>query len=360
MKKIFEVFLGVLTAFGGFVDIGDIVANSETGARFRMSLAWAVIVGVIGIVLYAEMCGRVATVAKRPVFDLVRERLGARAAMLNLLSSFFLNFLTLIAELAGMALVIQLVTGVTYLAWIVPAAVLIWFVIWKVPFSVMEKVFGLTGLALLVMVVALWKLHPVWGDISHQVTHPAVPKGEGLPTYFYFAIALLGAAMTPYEVFFFSSGAVEEGWTPRDLNINRANVYIGFPLGGALTLVLMALSGVVFFPRMIRVDTLGQSALPVSLGLGRIGLAVMLVGMFAAIASAALETALSSGYVVAQYFGWQWGTFVRPKEAPRFHLVVIVSMILAVIAGLTTIDPIKVTELSLVLAAAALPLTYFP
>jgi len=35
-------------------------------------------------------------------------------------------------------------------------------------------------------------------------------------------------------------------------------------------------------------------------------------------------------------------------------------MMLAVIVGLTTIDPIKVTELSLVLAAAALPLTYFP
>jgi len=39
MKKILGVTLGVLTAMGGFVDIGDIVANSETGARFGMSLA---------------------------------------------------------------------------------------------------------------------------------------------------------------------------------------------------------------------------------------------------------------------------------------------------------------------------------
>src|SRR5438552_17065718 len=177
-----------------------------------MSLAWAVVVGVIGIVIYAEMCGRVATVAKRPVFDLVRERLGARMAMVNLLSSFFLNFLTLIAEVAGMAVVVQLVTGVNYLAWIVPAAVLVWFVIWKIPFSIIEKAFGLTGLALLVMAVALWKMHPVWSGLAHQATLPSVPSGEGLPTYFYFAIALLGAAMTPYEVFFFSSGAVEDGW----------------------------------------------------------------------------------------------------------------------------------------------------
>ena len=70
MKKVFGVTLGVLTALGGFMDMGDIVANAATGARFRMSLAWAVLVGVGGIVVYAEMAGRVATVSDRPVFDL--------------------------------------------------------------------------------------------------------------------------------------------------------------------------------------------------------------------------------------------------------------------------------------------------
>ena len=63
MKRLFSVALGILTAIGGFVDIGDIVANSETGARFGMSLAWVVVVGVIGICLFAEMAGRVATVS---------------------------------------------------------------------------------------------------------------------------------------------------------------------------------------------------------------------------------------------------------------------------------------------------------
>src|SRR6187431_2160102 len=99
-KQVLEIFLGILTAFGGFVDMGDIVANAETGARFGMSLAWAVVLGVIGIVLYAEMSGRVAAVSKRPVFDIVRERMGARMALVNLIASFSINFLTLMAELA--------------------------------------------------------------------------------------------------------------------------------------------------------------------------------------------------------------------------------------------------------------------
>ena len=49
MKKIFGVALGILTAIGGFVDIGDLVTNAVVGSRFGLSLGWAVVVGVIGI-----------------------------------------------------------------------------------------------------------------------------------------------------------------------------------------------------------------------------------------------------------------------------------------------------------------------
>jgi len=37
-----------------------------------------------------------------------------------------------------------------------------------------------------------------------------------------------------------------------------------------------------------------------------------------------------------------------------------VSIALGALLGLTTVEPIKVTEYSIVLSAAALPLTYFP
>jgi Mn2+/Fe2+ NRAMP family transporter len=76
MKKVFSVALGVLTAIGGFVDIGDLVTNAQVGARLGLSLAWVVIVGVLGICVFAEMSGRVAAVSGRATFDLVRERLG--------------------------------------------------------------------------------------------------------------------------------------------------------------------------------------------------------------------------------------------------------------------------------------------
>jgi len=360
VKRYLQVTLGILTAIGGFVDIGDLVASSVTGARYRMGLAWAVVVGVIGIILYAEMAGRVAALTKRATFDLVRERLGPRMAMANLGASVFVTFLTLVAEIAGIGLALELATSINYLLWLPVAGALVWIAFWRMKFENLERVFGLLGLALVVFAVAVWRAHPDWSNLVHGATHPVVPHGEGHATYFYYAIALFGSAMTPYEVFFFSSGGVEEKWDRSDLNINRANVYIGFPLGAILSLAIMAAAALVLAPRHIGVSHLSQAGLPVAIIVGKTGLIVAILGFFAATFGAAVETGLSIGYTISQYFGWQWGKLVKPTDAPRFHATVLFGIILAAAIGLTSVDPIKVTEYSIVFSAVALPLTYFP
>ena len=105
----------------------------------------------------------------------------------------------------------------------------------------------------------------------------------------------------------------------------RLNVFIGFPLGGLLSLAIAGCTAVVFGPLDASVDTLGQVGLPVAVALGKIGLAIAIIGFVAATLGAACETGLSTGYSIAQYFGWQWGKYVRPpagralpqRAAPR-------------------------------------------
>src|SRR5690349_11999541 len=208
MKRLLAVALGILTAIGGFVDIGDIVANSEAGARFGVRHAWVLVVGVLGICTYAEMCGRVTAVSGRPVFDLVRERLGPKVGLANLAGSLFVTVLTLGAELGGVGLALQLATSVHYLLWVPVVGFVLWVALWRVKFNTLENVFGLLGLALIVFVVAYFRLHPHTGDLWHQASHPGPPHGEDWGTYWFFAVALFASALTPYEVFFFSSGGV--------------------------------------------------------------------------------------------------------------------------------------------------------
>jgi Mn2+/Fe2+ NRAMP family transporter len=360
VKKFFGVALGILTAIGGFVDIGDLVTNAQVGARFGLSLAWITIGGVVGICVFAEMSGRVAAVSGRATFDLVRERLGPRVGLLNLIASMAVTMLTFIAEIGGVALALELITSVNEVLIVPAVGLIVWLILWRARFSVMENVLGLLGLALVVFAVALVDLGPDWGHLTHQWVTAAKPGDEAWSTWWYYAVALFGAAMTPYEVFFFSSGGVEEKWTEKDLGVMRANVLIGFPLGGLLSLSIAACAATVLAPQSITVDTLGQVGLPVAVALGKVGLGFAILGFVAATLGAACETGLSTGYSIAQYFGWQWGKYVRPDVAARFHLVLLGSTLLAVAILLTTVDPVLVTEISVVFSAVALPLTYFP
>jgi Mn2+/Fe2+ NRAMP family transporter len=360
MAKLFSVALGILTAIGGFLDIGDLVTNAVVGSRFGLALAWVVPVGVLGICLYANMAGRVAAISGRATFEIIRERLGPKAAASNLSASFLINLMTLTAEIGGVALALQLATDVGRMMWIPVAAFAVWVVIWRVKFSIMENVTGLLGLCLIVFAVSVFALHPNWGDLIHQATAPIIPEQESSATYWYYAVALFGAAMTPYEVFFFSSGAVEEHWTRKDLGTSRLNVMIGFPLGGILSIAIAAGAAIVLLPNQIEVTSLSQTVMPVVAAGGKLALAFVIVGIVAATFGAALETTLSGGYILAQFLGWTWGKFRRPAEAARFHVVIFVTIIVGSAVLFTGVDPILATEYSVVFSAIALPLTYLP
>jgi Mn2+/Fe2+ NRAMP family transporter len=271
-----------------------------------------------------------------------------------------INLLTLTAEIGGVALALQLATSVDPLLWIPVVAFGVWAVVWRARFALLENVTGLLGLTLLVFAVALFMLAPDWGQLAGQALQPGPPQGEPIATYWFFAVALFGAAMTPYEVFFFSSGAIEERWTVKDLATSRLNVLVGFPLGGLLSVAIAACAAVVLLPASIDVTSLSQVVLPVAQAGGKVALAFVIVGILAATFGAALETTLSSGYTLAQYFGWSWGKFRRPAKAARFHLSMIICLFIAIAILATGVDPILVTEYSVVFSAVALPLTYLP
>jgi Mn2+/Fe2+ NRAMP family transporter len=358
VNKIFGVALGILAAIGGFVDIGDLVFNVAAGATFGYQLLWVVVIGVIGIITYSEMCGRVAAVSGKAVFDAVRERVGFKAGLITLISAEIVNAMTLTAEVGGVAICLQLLSGLPYRLLIPLAAIVLAIVVWVLNFDWIERIFGYGGLCLLVFAVAAVKLHPDWGSVGHGFV-PHVDTGNKL-LYAYFAVGLLGAAMTPYEVYFYSSGAVEEGWSVKDLGLNRLNATVGYGLGGFLSFALMITGGALFLGKGVDPSTLGSIALGAQVPLGQIGLLLALVGILFAVAGASIDTLFSGAYDLAQFCGWEWGRHKHPAGAPRFTLAWIVLLVLATLAVMTGVDAVKLTEFAVIFSVVALPLTYLP
>lgn len=359
--KWLEILLGVMTSLGGFVDIGELVFMAQAGATFGYSLLWVIALGTIGIIVYSEMCGRIAAVARQPVFVVIRQRMGKRVGFVVWLASTIVNVATCAGEIGGVAVVLKLLLGAG--GWWLPLAVagVLIFLIAVLPFKWIERTFGLAGLTMIVFFVAFAAIHPEWHKIGRDLL-PNLPSlsGHEWLLYTYMIVGIMSSVMMPYEVYFYSSGGIEDGWKPDDLKINRTNTIVGFTLGSMLAMAILVLGADVFGPRAIDPDTVGSSALLVGVPLGSTGVVLALIGMLAAIAGAAVETSLAGAYNFAQYFGFKWGRSRPLRETKRFDAAWMVIFLFAGIVMATGIDPILIVELSVMLAVLCLPFTYLP
>ena len=104
--------------------------------------------------MYMEMCGRVAVVAHEPVFALVRDRFGFRFGLVVLIASNLLNLATCAAELGGIAIILQLLTGWDEKLLLLTAAIILGVIVFAFKFQWIERTFGLAGVTMTIFAVS--------------------------------------------------------------------------------------------------------------------------------------------------------------------------------------------------------------
>jgi manganese transport protein len=356
VKALLSVALGVIAAIGGFVDIGDLVFNAQAGSAVGYPALWAVPVGVVGIMVFAEMSGRIVAVAQKPNFVLVKERYHPRLSTFTLVASLVLTVLTLGAELGGIGFVLNYFFDVSVSFFILVAVIAAAAAMYFLPFGGIERIFGYLGLALFVYFAASIKLDPDWGELGRGF----VPEAHSAAVYWYFVVGLIAAALMPYEIYFYSSGAVEEQWDETDMKVNRANAFLGFGLGGILAVSILVASTQVLKPAGITPDSVGTVGLVAEVPYGELGLILAFVGILFAVGGATIDTAFSAAYNLAQHQGWKWGKRFRLLDEPRFTLSLAGFLLVGFAVAQTGVDPVSLTEYAVIFSIPVLPLTYLP
>jgi manganese transport protein len=360
VRRLSGLALGILAGVGGFVDMGGIITSSQAGASYRYALLWTLIPGIVGFAVYADMSGRIAISTGRTTFDIIRDRLGGPVALLPLVLTVLVDTLTLVVEIAGMALAVRLGLGLPLPVLVVVAALVLLVAVWRVGFELLDNTAALMGLAMLVTVAAMVTLHPQWRAVGVGVLHPDMATAHPVAGYLFMVVSLLGAFMTPYQFEFYSSGALEQRWSGEDLLTNRMSAIVGTGFGGIITLALMVGAAAFLFPHHHDVKSLMDAAAPVRHAFGTAGLAIFAVGTFAVSAGAGIETALAGSYAMCQFFGWEWGERERPRDVPLFQMIIVLEFVAAVAVVLSGLDPIRMTTITMALAAFSLPFTFAP
>lgn len=358
MKKILEIALGIVTSIGGFLDVGAIATAAEAGSIYGYQLIWAIILGTICVIFLVEMSGRLAAVSKHTLAAAVRERFGFNFYVIPLFAEVAVDFLVLAAEIGGVCIALQLLTGISFQWFALPVAFAIWSLIWFGNFGLIENGISVLGLITLVFVVATFKLHPSLTQIGTGLL-PTLPK-EDTTHYLFLVVSILGALISPYLFYFYSSGVVEDKWDESHIGVNRAVAGLGMSFGSIVSLGLLIVAAVVLKPKGIQVDSYEQAALMLTEPFGYWGFVLFAASLGIACFGAALEVTLDTAYIVAQAFGWNWGENLKPKDAARFSFVYTVFVFLASLLMVFGIDPLQLTLFSMAITAVILPPVIIP
>lgn len=358
MSKLFEIALGIVTGIGGFLEAGSLATAAQAGAAFGYRLIWAIMLGTVCIAFLVEMAGRLAAVSHHTLPDAMRERFGIAFFLLPLAAVVVVSFLVLASEIGGVTLALEFITGVSHRWWAIPSAFAVWLLLWKGSFGLVEKGTSMLGLVTLAFIVAALKLHPAPAELAAGLV-PRAPDHDAAK-YWFTAVSIIGASVSPYLFYFYSAGAVEDGWDEGYLTINRITAGLGMTFGGVVAVAALVCAALVLHPAGIQVDRYEQIPFLLTSPLARTGFWLFVGALFIACFGAALEIALQLGYLVAQGFGWRWGENLPPREAARFALIYTVALPLAALVIAAGIDPLKLTVMSMALTAVSLPVTVVP
>jgi Mn2+/Fe2+ NRAMP family transporter len=359
VKKWLSITLGIVTATGGFLDAGTIATAGESGAKFALGLIWAIVLATVMVILLVEMVGRFTAISQKPYAAAIREEFGFGFYLLPLISEIIAESLLLAAELGGMAIALSLFTGISWHV-LFPVATLIVFVMaWRAPFDWIENGPALFGLLMLSFVAGIIALGGPPRESLLTLWKPEIKQGE-LADYLYLVAATLGATISPYLLYFYSSGAREEGWSGSSLLLNRVTAFMGMGFGCVGSIAIVILGTIVLQPLNIQASTLGEIGLAMAKPFGLIGSLLFACVLFVTCLGAALECVLALSYTVAQGFGWEWGENKKPVEAARFNLVIVVFLLIAFIIGSIGFDPLQLALFASTVIALFLPISLLP
>jgi NRAMP (natural resistance-associated macrophage protein)-like metal ion transporter len=337
-------------------DAGGVATYSQAGQNYGTSLLWVLLLLVPVLVINQEMVVRLGAVTGVGHARLIRERFGRFWAWFSVIDLFILNFLTIVTEFIGVSLALGYFGVSKYVA--VPiAAVALVAITASGSFRSWERSMFVFVFANLLVIPLFFLSHPHWGAIGRDFFVPGVQGGVH-STSVLLIIAIVGTTVAPWQLFFQQSNVIDKRITPRWINYERLDTYVGaivVVLGAA---ALMCVSAFAFGHTHYagHFTDAGGTATGLKSELGSVAGAFFAIVLLNASLIGAGALTLSTSYAFGDIFGTKSSLHRSFREAKTFYALF--AVMVAGAAGIVLIPgaPLGlITEAVQALAGVLLP-----
>ncbi|MFH2028557.1 MAG: Nramp family divalent metal transporter [Nanoarchaeota archaeon] len=322
-------------------DAGGIATYSIAGAHFGYSLLWTLIPITILLIIVQEMVARMGAVTGKGLADLIRENFGIKITFFIMIGLIIANLFITVSEFAGIAAAGQIFGLSKYI--LVPlAALLVWFLILKLNYKVLERVFLFLVLFYIAYIVSGFMTKPDWGTVLKELV---VPHIQFTQPYFFLLIAIIGTTITPWMQFYLQSAIVEKGIRKAEYKYSKWDVIIGSITTDVVSFFIIITCAAVLFTNNIRIEGAANAAYALQPLAGQYASLLFMLGFFCAALFGAFILPLSTSFYVCEAFGWESGVNKKFKDAKNFYTLL--GLIIFISAAIILIPKINLFSIIL-------------
>jgi len=348
IKKFRKTYLPGIVTGSADDDPSAISTYSVVGATTGFSQLWLLLVSTPLVIAIQNMSAKIGDVTKKGLIRLIKDNFGRSPAIVCVIALVVANLLTLLADIVGMAAGFQLITGESYVFFIIPLIIFVWYIVVFDSYKKIARYFFWFSGILIAYIIAGIMARPDWFLILKSFFAPKISFNL---SYIFAGLALLGTTFSPYAFFWQTEEEIEENHnsSPKQIRQTNRSVSFGFIYSNLIAFFIIVASASAALNNNINFLTIKDIANALTPFTGSWATTLFGIGLIGSGMLAIPILASSSAYAIAELLKWPCGLDKKPSRAKGFYGIISFGFILCIAALIFNLHPIKIMFFSQVI-----------
>lgn len=355
LQLLHDIGPGFLAGMSGN-DATAITSYAINGAVAGYGQLWLVVLTTPMYQAVEYSCSKIGRTTRVGLDAILRAHYSRWVAVLAALILISTNVGLIAGNLVAIGSGFELITGISWVWFVIPAALFLWYITVFSNFNFVKKVFLVMSGAFITYLITAFVSGADWQTV---LIRSFVPQLNFNFADISAALAMLGATISPYSMYWQMRAEIEEKRTGtmkqqfREASIDVASGTIGGNLVSCFVIITTAST---LFVHHQTIQTALDAANALGPLVGPFARYLFAIGLIGAALIAIPIMAASSAYAVADTFGWPAGLSDQPWQAEGFYIVLTVSLLVGMAFALLRVDPIKLSFYANVFTGVLVPI----
>ncbi len=330
---------GLISGLSGN-DATAVTAYALDGARSGYSHLWLMLLAtpLLQAVLYGA--GKIGRISHKGLGELLREHFSPKVAVGTAIALIVANIALIAGDMVAVGSGLELITGLSWFWFILPVAALLWYITVYQDYNLIKKFFLVLSFAFVTYLFTALISGADWGAV---ISHTFIPDLDFSFDSLAGILAILGATISPYTIFWQVTGEKEEkryGSTLQQVRTTALDTASGVISGNLIAYFIIVTTSATLFTHHHQIQTAADAASSLEPLAGPFARYLFAGGLIGSGLVAIPVLLASTAYALSGSIGLPHGLSKKPWQSEGFYLILTAALLASLVVVWLGFDPI--------------------